>query len=190
MPSQQVRNPQLVVILGPAAVGKMTVGQALADATGYKLLYNHRVVDIATDLFDFGTPAFHRIARGFTLELLDTAAETGVSLILTHALRFGSPSARALLDDFSAAYLKRGGDVYCAELKAPLEVRLARNETENRALHKKVDWATPDRLRELETWGPWNSDGDFPYPERHVVIDNANIAPDAVARMIIERFGL
>ena len=33
--------PNLVQIIGPQAVGKMTVGQELSKITGYKLFYNH-----------------------------------------------------------------------------------------------------------------------------------------------------
>ena len=183
-------RPRLVMIFGPAAVGKMTVGQALADATGFKLLYNHRIVDLVTDLFEFGTAGFHQLARPFTLQMLDAAAEHGIDLILTHGLIFRWPSARTLIDDFSAAYRTRGGEVSYVELATPLAVRLARNETENRRRHKKVDWATPERLREMEDWAPWNSNGDFPYPERHLVIDNTALDPDEVAAMIQRRFAL
>ena len=182
--------PRLVLIFGPAAVGKMTVGQELAKATGFSLLYNHQIVDLVTGMFPFGTPMFHRLARGFTLQMLEAAAETGLGLILTHGLVFGRPSSRVIIDDWSAPCLNAGGEVYYVELTAPLECRLQRNETENRRRHKKTDWATPERLREMETWGRWDSDGDFPYPERHIVIDNANVEPHEAAQMIRQHFRL
>jgi hypothetical protein len=178
------------MILGPTAVGKMTVGQELAKLTGFKLLYNHMVVDLVTEFFPFGTPAFHRLARNFTNELLDAAAETGIDLILSHALVFSVPHARELIDEFSAPFVERGGDVFYAELVAPLEHRLQRNETENRRRHKKLDWATPHRLREIDAWGAWNSAGDFSYPDRHILIDNTDIAAADAARMIQQRFAL
>ena len=135
------RPPRLVLILGPTAVGKMTVGQELAKITGFKLLYNHMVVDLLTEFFPFGTPAFHRLARMFTEELLDAAAETGVDLILTHALVFGTPRTNENIDEFSAPFRKRGGQVSYVELAAPLGHRIDRNETENRRRNKKLDWA-------------------------------------------------
>src|SRR5438477_1972437 len=190
MNSEPTLRPRLILIFGPAAVGKMTVGQELAKLTGFTLLYNHQIVDLVTELFPFGTPMFHRLARSFTLQLLEAAAESGLGLILTHGLVFSSPSARVIIDDWSAPCLNAGGEVFYVELTAPLECRLVRNETENRRRHKKTDWATPQRLREMETWGRWNSDGDFPYPDRHLVIDNANVEPAEVALMIQQRFGL
>ena len=36
--------PNFIMICGPQAVGKMTVGQELAKLTGYKLFYNHILI--------------------------------------------------------------------------------------------------------------------------------------------------
>ena len=182
--------PRLVVILGPAAVGKMTVGQELARQTGFALLYNHMVVDLVTAFVPFGSPPFHRLARNFTDQLLDTAAEECRGLVLTHGLLMDNEGTRTNLDGFAEPFLRRGGDVSFVELTAPLDVRLQRNETENRRKHKQLDWATPERLREMEGWGAWNSQGDFPYPDRHLVVDNTILTPAAVARLIRERFSL
>ena len=190
MNSEPTLRPRLILIFGPAAVGKMTVGQELAKLTGFTLLYNHQIVDLVTELFPFGTPMFHRLARSFTLQLLEAAAESGLGLILTHGLVFGNASARMIIDDWSAPCLNAGGQVFYVELTAPLECRLVRNETENRRRHKKTDWATPQRLREMETWGRWNSNGDFPYPDRHIVIDNATLEAHEAALMIQQRFDL
>ena len=41
----------LVIILGPHAVGKMTVGQELAKITGLRLFHNHMSIELARKLF-------------------------------------------------------------------------------------------------------------------------------------------
>ena len=43
---------KLVVIFGPHAVGKMTVGQELSKITGLKLFHNHMTIDVVSDVFD------------------------------------------------------------------------------------------------------------------------------------------
>jgi hypothetical protein len=187
--SGALTGPRLVVILGPAAVGKMTVGQELAAQTGYALLYNHMVVDLVTAFVPFGSPPFHRLARSITHQLLETAAEERPGLVLTHGLLFNE-HAKALLDEFAAPFEQRGGDAVFVELIAPLDIRLERNETENRRRHKKLDWATREHLTDMEGWGDWNSRGDFPYPDRHLVIDNTVMKAAAVARLIRERFAM
>ncbi len=50
-----------VFVFGPPAVGKMTVGRALAARTGYKLLHNHMTVEPVLEIFAFGSPPFGRL---------------------------------------------------------------------------------------------------------------------------------
>lgn len=177
-------------IFGPAAVGKMTVGQQLKELTGYKLLYNHMVVDLVTEFFEFGTQPFHDLARPITGQLIETCAAHDVNLIIAHGLVFSAPGSHRLIDAWSAPFRERGGEIFYVELTAPLDVRVARNATEHRARHKKVDWATPERLREMESWGRWNSDGDIPDATRHLVIDNSELTAEETAKMIQARFKL
>lgn len=184
-------RPTLIFIFGPAAVGKMTVGQQMKEMTGFRLLYNHMVVDLVTQFFPFGTEGFHGLARPITLQLIDACATNGVSLIITHGLLFGAPGSRALVEEWSEPYRRIGGRVLFAELSAPLDVRLARNATENRARHKNVDWATRERLQEMEAWGRWNSrEGDLPEGDGHIAIENADMPAIEAAAFIKERFAL
>ena len=44
---------KFVLIIGPKAVGKMTVGQELEKITGLKLLHNHMTLDLVSKFFDF-----------------------------------------------------------------------------------------------------------------------------------------
>ncbi|HEY5442147.1 MAG TPA: hypothetical protein VIJ68_01265 [Candidatus Saccharimonadales bacterium] len=43
---------KLIIIYGPPAAGKHTVGQKLSELTGYKFFYNHLTVDVVRALFD------------------------------------------------------------------------------------------------------------------------------------------
>jgi shikimate kinase len=46
----------LVFIVGPPAVGKMTVGYELAAQTGLKLFHNHQTIELVLELTK---PTFH-----------------------------------------------------------------------------------------------------------------------------------
>lgn len=181
----------VVMILGPPAVGKMTVGQELARRTGFKLLINHMIVDLVTEFIPFGSALFFDTVQALYADLLRGAAENGTDMIMTMSFRFDLVSARALLDERAEPFLSLGGQACFVELSAPLDVRLGRNETPNRRLHKKTDWATPEYLIALERdGGRRNSDGDPPHPERHLVIANEHVPAADAATMIIDRFGL
>ena len=53
--------PKFVLIIGPQAVGKMTIGQELAKITDYKLLYNHMTIEIVRKIFDYDKETFLRM---------------------------------------------------------------------------------------------------------------------------------
>ena len=44
---------KLVIIVGPQAVGKMTVGEELAKETGLKLFHNHMTIDLVLQFFSW-----------------------------------------------------------------------------------------------------------------------------------------
>lgn len=48
---------KLVFLYGPPAVGKLTVAQALAQKTSFKVLHNHLVNDLAEVVFAWERPS-------------------------------------------------------------------------------------------------------------------------------------
>jgi len=46
---------KLIYIMGGQATGKMTVGEELAKITGLKLFHNHMAVELAHQMYDYGT---------------------------------------------------------------------------------------------------------------------------------------
>jgi cytidylate kinase len=183
--------PRLIFILGPSAVGKMTVAQQLRRLTGYRMLINHMVVDLATEFFEFGTPGFNDLARPITQLIFDTCARHRTDLITTHALLFSEPRSLPIVHEWPAPFRAAGGSVAFVELTAPLEVRLERNLTENRRRHKKVDWSTEERLREMDGWGRWSSlPGELPAGDAHLVIDTADVSAEATAQRIRRELAL
>jgi hypothetical protein len=83
-------------------------------------------------------------------------------------------------------------EVYCVELIADQSVRLERNATENRLKNKasKRDLeVSRQRLLNEERYRLVSEEGEIPF-ENYMRIDNTNIAPDVVAKMIKEKFEL
>jgi hypothetical protein len=76
------------VASGSPAVGGVRQtdgGKALAEKTGFSLFHNHLIVDAVSAVFPFGSNEFVRLRERFWLEVIETAAAEGRSLIFTFA---------------------------------------------------------------------------------------------------------
>ena len=169
----------LVIIFGPPAAGKATVGRVLAEQTGYKLLHNHMTVDLVGGIFDFGTDAFRTLVVEFRQRVVEETAREGVGLILTMAW--------SLDDDEAAAAFGRA--VYLVELAAPFALRKERNRLPDRLANKRL---VPDDglFAEIDEQHRLNSKpGEFSTRD-HVLIDTETLSPEQAAARIVAIFGL
>jgi hypothetical protein len=184
----------LLVIFGPSAVGKMTVGREIARLTGYKLFHNHMTVEPVLELFEFGSPSFVRLVSEFRTRVIEEACESDLpGLVFTIVWALDDPGDKELVDGYAEIVESRGGTVRYVELYAPQEERLARN-------------ATPERLdakrskRDVEASNGWLRDADeqrllntrsehelkaLVGGRPHVRVDNTVLPPeDAAARIV------
>ena len=91
-------------------------------------------------------------------------------------------------------FQSNGAKCCVVELCADFDVRLVRNKSENRLLHKEskrdLDWSEADIRLTSEKYRLNSYDGEVLPFENYIKIDNTDIAPDVVAQMIKERFEL
>lgn len=193
MKMEPMERKTLVFIIGPPAVGKMTVGRELSALTGIPLFHNHLSIEAVLPVFDFGTEAFNRLVTAFREHMLEEVAESDLpGLIFTFVWAFDMPEDRAYVEKLKSIFDSRGGRVVFAELSADQDTRLARNETEDRIAAKssKQDVEkSRERLLAGDAKYRLNSDGDFPF-EEHVFIDNSRMEPRDAALRIVEEFGI
>ena len=186
--------PTLLFVLGPPAVGKMTVGGAIADATGLKLFHNHMTIEPVLRLFEFGSPQFHRLVGGFRRQIFEeTAASDLPGMVFTYVWAFGEPGEAESVEAYSAPFRERGGRILFLELTASQEVRLQRNAGETRLAEKPskrdLDWSDRN-LRELDQKYRLNSETEFAGRDDHLLVDNTDLSPAEVAKRAVEYFGL
>ena len=182
----------LLFVFGPPAVGKMTVGRAIADAGGYRLFHNHHVIEPLLDVFDFETPAFQTLMGEFRQRVLEEAAAADIDLVFTLVWGLDLPEDADGVRRHLAPFVEAGRRVAMVELYADLETRLVRNRTELRLAEKKskrdLAWSD-DNVRGLEriqmnTGVPSPGDAviaDFP----HLRIDNTDRSPRDVAAEVL-----
>ena len=172
----------------------MTVGRAIARKTGFRLFHNHVSIEPALEFFDFGHPAFIRLVEGYRKAVFHEVANSDLpGLIFTFAWAFDLPSEQVTIDEYAAPFVERGSRVVFAELRAPLDVRLERNEHPERTTAKpsKRDVERSRRgLLEVEENHVFTSGDERTGRDDWIVIDNVDLAPAAVADLVIARFGL
>jgi hypothetical protein len=77
------------MLVGPPAVGKMTVGHALAARTGLRLFHNHHTIDLALRFFPYGSPPFQRLVGEFRRRIFEEVAASDLpGLIFTYVWAF------------------------------------------------------------------------------------------------------
>ena len=183
----------LVFIVGPPAVGKMTVGQALERRTGFPVFHNHLSIEAVLPVFDFGSAEFSRIVGLIRREVVAGASQSSLpGLVFTFVWAFNETGELDCVRELAAAYEGEGRRVVYVELWADLETRLERNETENRLIAKasKRDIeASRSRLLKAEQEWQFRPVGDFPL-QPHLFIDNTLLTPDEAAERIIQHFDL
>lgn len=185
---------KLVIIFGPPAVGKMTVGQELEKLTGLKLFYNHMSLELVNKFFDFGTPHFRKLDKTIRFEIFKEIANSDIEgLIFTIVWAFNEQEDEEYIDEIIEVFQKRDPEVCLIELKTDLKIRLERNKHPHRLKHKpsKRDVAFSEKaLLSSESMYRMNSfDGEL--PEKPIFkIDNNNLSPMEVAKKIKKQFDL
>lgn len=188
------KNMKFVLIFGPQAVGKMTVGQELTKITGLKLFHNHMTIDLVNPFFDYSTKEGKRLVHLFRMELFEAVAKSDLDgLIFTYVWAFNSQSDWDYIDKVSHIFESRGGTVYFVELEANLEERLERNKTPNRLENKptkrNIRWSENDMKISMEKYRLNSLDGEIKRKE-YIKINNTNLSAGEVAKMIKEQFNL
>ena len=182
---------KLMLLIGNGAVGKMTVGQALMEQTGLRLFHNHMTIEPVLEVFgSFHTDAILQMREVIFREF---AKSDLYGMIHTVMWAFDAPEDWAYIQHVVDIFKNEGAEIYCVELVAPQEIRLQRNETENRLKHKasKRDLAASrERVLSMDRQHRFESKpGEIPF-ENYMRIDNSALEPDVVARMIREHFDL
>lgn len=182
---------KLVILIGNAAVGKMTTGQALMDITKLRLFHNHMTIEPVIKIFGYFNGEVISQWRDIVFDAYVKSDAYG--LIFTYMWAFDQPSDHDYIQKLHDKFKNKGAEVYFVELVTTQQVRLVRNESESRLLEKasKRD-LDESRIRLLdadEHYRLVSDEGEIKY-EHYIKIDNTNLSPQAVATIIKNKFNL
>lgn len=186
--------PNFIQIIGPQAVGKMTVGQELSKITGYKLLYNHMTIEMVRKIFDYDKKSFRKINSVIRYEIFKEFSKSDEKgIIFTGCFDFENDfkEEKAETDKWMSLF----EETYTIELETTLEERLRRNKTANRLEHKSskrdLKWSEEDLLKSIKKHRlnsiPGEGEKIF---KNFIKINNTNLSPEEVAKIIKQKFDL
>ena len=180
----------LVMMFGPSAVGKMTVGRELSSLTGYPLFHNHMSIEPVLDVFPWGSPSFVRLTSELRRRVIEEALVANLpGLIFTYVWAFDDPADREYVDWLTEPVRSAGERLDFVELYADQTTRLAREGTALRLQHKRSKRdkeATRRRLLEDDAAHRLSTSGDFIYPDQHLRLDNSQLTPAEAANRIAQ----
>jgi len=184
---------KFVLLFGPQAVGKMTVGHELEKSTELKLFHNHMTIELLAPYFGFNREMW-RLVNKFREEIFEAAATSDMyGMIFTYVWGFDLQSDWEYVDKICKIFEDRGVEIFFVELEADLEERVERNKTPHRLEHKptKRDIARSeqDLRRTMEQHRLNSFEGEIKR-EHYIKINNTNLTAFEVAEIIKSKFNL
>ncbi|MFS1513789.1 AAA family ATPase [Chengkuizengella sp. SCS-71B] len=183
---------KLVLLFGPQAVGKMTIGHELEKITDLKLFHNHMTIDLIQPFFDFGTESFKKLVNLFRNEMFSEFAKSDhYGMIFTYVWAFDLQGDWNFVNHVCSIFELNGAEIYFVELEADMEERLVRNTTPYR-LEKKPTKRNIEQsehhLRATYEKHRLNSNEGEITRENYIRINNTNLSAEEVAYKIKEQF--
>lgn len=185
---------KLIIIFGPQAVGKMTVGHQLEKMTGLKLFHNHMTIELVAPFFSYGSEPGKRLVNLFRQEIFKEVAKSDLEgLIFTYVWNFNKKADLDYIDSFCGIFQSKGAAVYFVELEADVDERIERNKHPYRLSHKptkrNLERSEKDLRDSIEKHRLNSKSGELK-KENYLRIDNTNLSPEETAQKIKEKFQL
>jgi len=180
---------KFLIITGSGAVGKMTVGQALMKKTGLRLFHNHMMIEPVIEIFgSFNGNVINKLRKVIFEEFVESDQK---GMIFTYMWAFDQQSDWNYIMGLAQFFEEHGAEIYCVELVASQEIRLMRNQSENRLSQKvskrNLEFSSNRIKQEDSNYRLVSLDGEIPF-KNYIKIDNSNLTPEEAADIIIERF--
>ncbi|MDL4841751.1 AAA family ATPase [Aquibacillus rhizosphaerae] len=184
---------KFVLLYGPQAVGKMTIGQELAKITGLKLFHNHMTIELLEPFLGFSDEMW-RISTMIREELFESYAKSDqYGMIFTYVWAFDEQEDWEFVKKVTNVFESVGAEVYLVELEADVEERLKRNVTANRLNHKptkrNTEKSKEELLKTMETHRLNSEVGEIQH-KNYLRINNTHMRAAEVALQIKETLQL
>lgn len=174
-----------IILYGPPAAGKLTIGTELSKLTGFGLLHNHLSNNLVREVFPYGHPEMGRLVIKFRSELIEAAAKAKVDGIISTMVYARGTIDDKILQSWIRSVKRYGGEtcfvrLHCAE----------------RTLYKRVGNSSRQDVRKIinaKQLKTWMHQWDLYAPVAKVAsleIDTDETKPLAGAKLIAQHLRL
>ncbi|MFH0852974.1 MAG: AAA family ATPase [bacterium] len=167
---------KLVIIFGPPASGKLTVGKLLSKKTGFPLLHNHLTNNLLVNFFPYESKQFSGLNKRFRHEILKSmlqAKQTG--LIMTFVWAFNQNSDKQFISKIIITTRQFSSRPYLVELTCLKSTLLQRVNNSSRNKMKKV--LSKKFLSDYLKQHQMNSPSGYMFPAPHLAINTDTTKP-------------
>lgn len=184
---------KFVLLFGPQAVGKMTVGHELTKITDLKLFHNHMSIELFHPFFGFGSETW-RLANLLRKEFFESFSSSNqYGLIFTYVWGFDLQGDWDFVKQTCDIFESKGAEIYFIELEADVDERLKRNVTpyrlDQKPTKRNIEKSERDILNTMEKHRLNSNPGEI-LRENYLRINNTNLNAEEVAQLIKDEFNL
>jgi hypothetical protein len=174
---------KLLILYGAPASGKLTIGEEIAQRTGFSLFHNHLTFSVASSVLPYGTEPFAALCWDLRMAVFEGVANADkAGLIFTWA--YSHPEHQRYVAMLELFKEKWGAELLSAYLFCNRDERRRRVSGASRAEVGKV--ASLEKLTEIEANKNYCLIPNWP----SFMIDTSQANPPEVAKAIIDHFSL
>jgi broad-specificity NMP kinase len=185
-----MQKHKLIIVHGAIGIGKLTTAMALQKKTGYKLLHNHMVINLAEEILPRGEVNRSDLILSIFKDCIEFASKYKKDLIITHAYSSTFVYQTGVTDKFfikqlAKFYEKYDGEVCPVFLTCEPKTLLERASSKDRNKHKKLT----NKKALIERF----TKDDFVTPslfKNNLIIETTKLSSQKVADKIIKHFNL
>ncbi len=177
-----------IIITGPQAVGKMSVGLALQDQYNYRLFHNHMTIELVNEMYGDLNKESWQLVNKLRKTIFDDVLKQDLDgFVFTYMWGFNLESDHKYVADVIKNFEENEWTVFIVELEADVETRLVRNiselRLEKKATKRNLEWAQKNLVSSMDKYRLNSDEGEITHPN-YIRIDNSKLEPSEVAEMV------
>lgn len=180
---------KFILIFGPQASGKMTIGEKVSETLHLPLLYNHITLDAIWPFIGWNETTFN-LSEQLRFGIFDYISKDSQheGIIFTFVWNFDDQRDHEYIERIKEMFNKPHHELYFVELEAELEERLRRNETEHRLAMKpskrNIEFSKRELTHSAERYRLNSLPGEL--TEKHYLrLDVTNVSAEDAAEEIV-----